>query len=93
MWFKIIWAIDAVAAFGVLYFFVAGLGDGTVSSANIILWLGILASIFIIMYGSLWLKKRRQRVFALLLLLVLAVPALLYLLFISMALFGNQRWN
>jgi len=32
--FKILWAIDALASLVVLYFFVVGLGDGSVSSRN-----------------------------------------------------------
>jgi hypothetical protein len=93
IWFKILWAIDTVAALAVLYFFLKGLGDGTVSSYNIFLWIGILAGLFVIMYGSLWLKKKNQKILSLLLLLVLAIPAFLYVVFILYALSSGMRWN
>jgi ABC-type dipeptide/oligopeptide/nickel transport system permease component len=93
IWFKILWAVDAVAALAVLYFFLEGIGDGTVSSYNIFLWIGILALLFAVMYGSFQLKKKKQRVLSILLLLVLAIPAFLYVLFILYALSSGMRWN
>lgn len=42
-----LWSIAAVAAGVVLWFFVVGL-DGSVSSFNIVLWLGILSAAAII---------------------------------------------
>ena len=89
MWFKILWSINAVATFGVVYFFIASIGYGTFSMHNILLWLAIFATLFAIMAGSLWLKKRKQSVAAILLLLVLAIPVFLYLLFTFSALFSN----
>jgi len=42
MKFKILWGIDAVIALVFVYFFVVGLGDGSVSSFNMRLWLSTL---------------------------------------------------
>jgi hypothetical protein len=93
MWFKMLWAIDAMAALAVFYFFLAGLGDGTVSSYNMLLWIGILGILFAILYGGFWLKNHKQSLLATLLLLVLAIPAFLYVLFILYTLSSGMRWN
>jgi ABC-type dipeptide/oligopeptide/nickel transport system permease component len=93
MWFKILWAADGLAVLAVLYFFLEGVRDGTVSSYNIFLWTAILAGLFAVMYGSLWLKKKNQKILSLLLLLVLAIPTFLYVLFILYALSSGMRWN
>ena len=93
IWFKILWAIDAAVAFAVFYYFVAGLGDHTVYSGNWLLWLLIGAILFGVLYGSLWLRKKGQQVLSIILLILLAAPALLYILFILYAISGNMRWN
>ena len=90
--FWIAWIIDALVASIFGYFFLIGIGDGTVSSFNIVLWLGILGSLAGIVGGSLWLRKRSP-VGALILLLVLAIPAILALLFFLVILISNPRWN
>src|SRR5262245_17838868 len=56
---KLFWtlfSIDAVVAAIVLFFFFAGLGDGTVSSYNIVLWLAILGVLAAVIGGGLLLK-------------------------------------
>ncbi len=58
--FKILWAIDALASLGVVYFFVVGLADGIVSSNNMGLWLMILFALTGIMMGSIWLKTHQH---------------------------------
>jgi hypothetical protein len=93
IWFKILWAIDAAAAFAVFYFFVAGLGDHTVSSGNWMLWLLFGGVLFTVLYGSLWLKNKGQKMLSIILLILLAAPALLYILFILYAISGSIRWN
>ena len=49
-WF--VWGFDALIAAIFLFFFFWGLSDGTVSSFNIVLWLGILAGLAGILGGS-----------------------------------------
>lgn len=44
IFYRILFSIDAVIALVLLYFFFVGLGDGSVSSFNILLWLGILGA-------------------------------------------------
>lgn len=91
--FKILWCVDALAALIVLYFFFVGLADGTVSSFNMGLWFFVLAILAVIMLGSIWLRLHQHPALAILLLCSLAIPVLLYLLFILVALCGNARWN
>ena len=91
--FKILWAIDTLGALVVLYFFVIGLADGSVSSSNGGLWFIILAALAAIIFGSIWLKSNNHPSMAIGLLLIVAIPAALYLLWILMMMFGNNKWN
>ena len=43
--FRILFGIDALAAAVVLFFFIWGLSDGTVSDFNILLWLALLGGV------------------------------------------------
>ncbi|MDF2190306.1 hypothetical protein [Paraflavitalea sp. CAU 1676] len=91
--FWIMWAVDAVAALVILYFFVIGLGDNTVSDYNAGLWMTILGVLTIVLTGGLWLQSHQYPVAAKLLLLVIFVPAMLYLAYILMVLFRGGRWQ
>ena len=91
--FKILWGTDAIAAIVMLYFFVAGLADGSVSSRNMGLWLIILAVLTAILAGSLWLRSHGQPALAKAILLILAIPALLYFLFILLMVISRPKWN
>jgi len=93
MKFWILWGLDALVAAGFVYFFLVGIGDGSVSSFNIVLWLGILTGLAAVLGCSLLLRHMGHSVLALGVLLVLAVPALLALLFLLVALISNPRWN
>jgi len=90
--FWIAWIIDAIVTGIFGYFFMTGLNDGTVSSFNIVLWLGILGALAAILGGSLWLKSRSM-VGALVLVLALSIPAVLALLFLLKILIFNPRMN
>ena len=90
-WFP--WAIDVVIAIIVLYFFLVGLGDGSVSSFNIGLWLLLLLWLGSILVGSLWLKTAGHQTLAMVLLLILAIPGLLYGLFLLALVIAAPRWN
>ena len=84
---------DAIAALVILYFFLIGLADGSVSSFNMELWLGILAAVAAILGGGLLLKAKGQRIAANLVLLILATPAALYGLFVLSVIIFQPRWN
>lgn len=93
MKFWILWGFDAIASLVILYFFVAGLADGSVSSFNMGLWLGIVVVVCAVMVGSLALRSSGHTGLAVAVLLVLALPALLFVLFFGALLITNPRWN
>lgn len=91
--FWLIWVIDAlVSAIAIFYFFV-GLVDGSVSSFNIGIWAVILAALTVVVGGGLWLKSIGRPSLGVLLLLVLAVPAVLYGLFLLVVITSGSQWN
>lgn len=93
---KVFWTlygIDAVIALIWLYFFVAGLSDGSVSSFNIVLWLAILGVLAAILGGGLLLKSNGHQRLANGVLLILAVPGLLFGFFFLSLIVLQPRWN
>jgi len=93
MKFWIPWSIDAVVASVVVGFFFVGLGDRSVSSYNIVLWIGLLAAVAVVVGGSLILRSVGQRTLAIALALLLAVPATLFVLLWVVIIVSNPRWN
>ena len=93
MFFRILFAFDAIVAAVILFFFFWGVSDGTVSSFNIGLWLGILAAVGGILAGGYFLNANGNRPLAIILLLVLAIPGLFYALFVLLIILLNPRWN
>ncbi len=91
--FKIIWSLDAIVAVVVLYFFFVGVADGTVSSRNAGLWFFVVAALAGILCGSIWLNNYGQRGSANALLLVMAIPAFLFVLYFGIAIATKARWN
>lgn len=91
--YRILLAIDAVAAAVVLYFFMIGLADGSVSSFNMGLWLALLASVAAILFGGLALNARGRRGAAMAVLALLAAPAFLFALFALGLIVLQPRWN
>lgn len=93
---KLFWtlfSIDGAIALIVLFFFFAGLGDGSVSSFNMTLWLAILGVLAAILGGGLLLKSTSHPYLASAVLLILAIPGLLYGVFILGAIILQPRWN
>ena len=90
-WFT--WGFDALIAAIFLFFFFWGLSDGTVSSFNIVLWLGILAGLGGILGGSHRLQAKGLTRPAMGLLMILAIPGLLGVLFFLAVLILQPRWN
>jgi hypothetical protein len=91
--FWILWGFDALIAAIFLFFFFWGLADGSVSSFNIVLWLGILAGLAAVLGGSLKLRSKGHAGPALGLLMILAIPGVLGLLFFLAVLILQPRWN
>jgi hypothetical protein len=92
-WFWVLWSIDALVAAVALYFFVVGLADGSVSSFTAGLWAIILLGIAGIIGGSILLRSAGQRVLSIILLLVLAIPAAIFGLFILLIVISKPNWH
>ena len=90
-WFP--WSISAIVAAVFVVFFFIGLADGTVSSFNILLWIGILALVGGCVGGSLWLRGKGHTVPSMVLAWVLAVPGLLGVLLMVILIIAPPRWN
>lgn len=93
MRFWVLWMIDAVIAIIGVYYFVIGLADGSVSSFNLGLWLQLLLVLVIVVGGSLWLRSAGRHGLATIVLLFLALPGILYGLFMVILLITAPRWN
>ena len=93
MRFWLVWGIDAVVAMVAVYFFLIGVGDGSVSSFNAGLWFALLAGLGGILGGGLVLRDRGHPGAAIALLAVLAIPAVLGVLFFLVVLVSQPRWN
>jgi len=91
--FWVLWGFDALICAIVLVFFFLGTAKGWVSSFNIGIWVAILAALAVVVCGSLWLKTLGYSILGVILLLVLAVPGLLFGLFIVLFSVSNTSWN
>ena len=91
--FWLSWVVNAVIAAIVLYFFFAGLSDGSVSSFNMLLWLGLLAGAGVVVGGSLLLRGSGKPKTGMVLNLLLAVPGLGFALFFLVLILSHPRWN
>ena len=91
--FKIIYGFDALVALIILYFFFIGITDGTVSQFNALLWLAIIALLSFVMFGSIWFNSHSYTILSYVTLLIIAIPASLFLLYFLIAIFGGGRWN
>lgn len=94
MWlFWFLLAIDAAVALVVLYFFMIGLADGSVSSFNIVLWLGLIGGVAAVLGGGWMLNAKDHRAAAKGVLAILAVPGFLFGLFVLAMIVLQPRWN
>ena len=91
-WFWLFWGIDALICAIALVFFLLGLTNGSVSSFNAGIWVAIWIALAVLLGGSLWLKAAGRPGLGTLLLLVLAVPALLYGFFILLFAVTKTKW-
>jgi hypothetical protein len=93
VFFPLLFAFDGLIAAVFVYFFAAGLADGSVSSFNLGLWLGILAANFAVLGAAVFLKAKGYSKAAIAVLLVPAFPALCFALFLLAVLILQPRWN
>ena len=93
IWFWILWGIDALVAAIFGYFFLVGIEDGSVSSFNLVLWMGILGFLAAVLGGGLFLKWKHHVGWGAALLCLVAVPAVGAGLLFAFILISNPRWN
>jgi hypothetical protein len=93
VFFLILLGIDLLAAAVIVYFFLIGIADGSVSSFNIGIWLAILAGTAAILGGGMVLKRSGRRAAANVILSVLALPSFLSGLFLLAVIVLQPRWN
>ena len=91
--FWILWGIDAFICAIVAGFFFIGILDGSVSSFNIGTWSAVWFGLAVILGGSLWVKGLGYPAWGSVLLLVLALPGLLYGLFMFLVMVTDSPWN
>jgi hypothetical protein len=77
----------------VLYFFSSLAGHGRIGSFNILPWLIIPAVLATVAGGSIWLRSIGQRALAVALILPLAIPETLYVLFFVLLLIMHPNFH
>jgi len=91
--YRVLWWFDALIAAVFVYFFLVGLVDGSVSSFNMGLWLFILAALAGVLLGGKALHASAHPRAAMTLLLLLAVPGVIGVVFLLTVLISDTRWN
>lgn len=84
---------SALTTFVAVVFFVVGIGDGSVSSFNLLLWLGLLSVMALSLWAGYALHARARIVLAIAALSVTALPGILAVLFLLLVIVTQPRWN
>lgn len=92
-WYRGLFLCSALTVSVLVYFFVVGLADGSVSSFNLVLWLALLSVSALSLGGAHALQARSRTGLAMVALAVTAVPGLLAALFVLLLLVTQPRWN
>ncbi|WP_207539787.1 hypothetical protein [Sabulicella rubraurantiaca] len=93
MAYRILLGIDALALTVVVVFFLWGIGDGSVSSFNILYWMVLLGGMGTVVWGGVALHRAGRQAQAISLLGLLAVPVALIGLFFVALIILQPRWN
>ena len=93
IFFWILFGIDAIAAMVTIYFFLEGLGDGSVSSFNMGLWMALLGGVIAILGGGWMLNANGRRRMAIGVLSILAIPSTLFGLFMLLIVITQPNWH
>jgi hypothetical protein len=91
--FWTLYTIDTIAALIIFFFFLIGLSDGTVSSRNAGTWVAIILVLGGILAGSYYFQSQGKITMAYVVVSLLAIPALIMLLYTLFMVFGGGRWN
>lgn len=81
--FGLLFAINLVAGLVAFSVFIIGLANGTVTTANILLWAGMLSLVFSLPWAAWLLRLRGRARLGTVLLLPVAAAALLALLLVA----------
>lgn len=93
MTFRLLLGLDGLAALTALYFFAAGLADGSVSDFNGDIWAALLLGVAAVIAGGLLLRRAGHPLLANAVLALLAVPTALYGLFLVVVIVSGESWN
>lgn len=91
--YRVLLGIDLLVAAVFGWYFLLGLSDGTVSADNLALWLAILGGLVWVIVGGIALWRRGATGFAIALLALLGVPAVLAGGVIAVLIISPPRWN
>ncbi len=93
IFFWILWIFNALMALVPVYFFFEGMADGSIDSNNWWMWMIILLVVGLILGGTYWLKTKNQVKAAKVLLIITAIPSILFILFFAFLIGSDVRWN
>ena len=91
--YRILWSIDIILGIIAVAFFVIGIGDGSVSSFNAVLWTLLLGGLAAVIFGSRALHNNGHRALATTLAALPAIPSVIFGAGMAAAIFGGVRWN
>ena len=91
--FRFTFAAALAVSVAVVVFFLWGLLDGSVSSFNMSLWLTLLALVAAVLLIGWALRASGKAKPAILVLSLLAVPGLVYALFLLLIVFTGPSWR
>lgn len=92
--FWIVWTMVAIATLIAFYFFIVGLGDGSIGSFNMGIWMLLMIGLPLLLAGTYWLKNHHYIKLAIGLLIIPALPILGYFIFLLVVILsGPVRWN
>lgn len=93
MFVRLLIVFDILVAAAVVFFFLWGVSDGTVSSFNARSWLALLGATAVSLLGGIYFYTKGNRLVAALFLSILALPGIAMVLFTVIMLVANPRWN
>ena len=91
--YRVAFALALLVAVVAVVFFFVGIADGSVSSFNIALWLGLLGAIAALLALGRSLRVRGHPKAAVALLSLLALPGLMYAFFMILVVASGTKWN
>ena len=91
--YRVAFALAVLVAVVAVVFFVIGIADGSVSSFNIALWVGLLGGIAAILYTARRLRAHGHSRAAVALLSILALPGLMDAFFMILVIATGTNWN